>query len=53
MPVKVLDLVSNELLFDLRLRINPVEITNERAVRGAFNTYFDEIRNIVEHEQLG
>ena len=53
MPGKGLDSDPNEFLFDVRLRIDPVDLTNERTARKAFNAYFDDIRKAIEREIKG
>jgi hypothetical protein len=52
-PGKGLDSDPNEFLFDVRLRIDPVDLTNERTARKAFNAYFDDIRKVIEREIKG
>jgi len=53
LPEKGLDSGPDEHLFDLHLSLHPVMITDQRSSRTEFNTYFDEIRVIVEAELAG
>ena len=41
----------DETIFDLRLMLHPMTMTNERAIRKAFNSYFDEIAAVFLQEQ--
>jgi hypothetical protein len=50
LPGKGLDTEPDELLFDVKLMVNPADLSNQRAARTEFNAYFDSITAVVEQD---
>lgn len=44
------DIDSDNLLFDVKLMVHPMLLTNQRTARAEFNAYFDGIKLAVEKE---